>query len=124
MAPFLFCWDSLKCAGSVGFTAEKLRSRFGLYDALDRFIHAVKVQEWINPAWHLTRIREIFDNYDDEDCIRCMEEYERYTAYSYPFVKGFLMSYAAMKSAVQEPLGILQCYDDIAVTRDLKEYLL
>jgi len=109
---------------SFAFTAEKLRERFLQYERIEQFLHAVKVQKRINPAWHLTRIREIFDDYAVEDCIRCMKECALYNAFSYPFVKGFLMSNATIKMDVASYSLPLGDYKSVNVTRDLREYRL
>ena len=109
---------------SFAVTAQKLRARFENCECIDGFIHSVQVQKRINPAWHLTRIREIFDDYHEEDCLRCIRECTLYNAYSYHFVKGFLLANASMKMDVAGRSHSLQEYRSVNVTRDLKEYRL
>jgi hypothetical protein len=107
---------------SFAVVSQKLKERFRDYHRIEKFIDSVKVQKRINPAYHLTRICEVFGDYADADCIRCMEECVTYNTFSYPFVKGFLMAKAEVKLEVKGLSLFLKGYENIAVTRDLREY--
>lgn len=107
---------------SFAVVSQKLKERFRDYHRIERFIDSVKVQKRINPAYHLTRICEVFGDYADADCIRCMEECVTYNTFSYPFVKGFLMAKAEVKLEVKGRSLFLKGYENISVTRDLREY--
>ena len=113
-------------AGATGrpfaVVSQKLKERFRDYPRIEKFIDSVKVQKRINPSYHLTRICEVFGEYADSDCTRCMEECFIYNTFSFPFVKGFLMSRAEVKLEVKGLSFFVKGYENIAVTRDLKEY--
>ena len=107
---------------SFAVVSQKLKERFKDYHRIEKFIHSVKVQKRINPSYHLTGICEVFEDYTDSDCTRCMEECFTYNAFSFPFVKGFLMSKAEVKLEVKSISFSLQGYENVNVTRDLREY--
>lgn len=107
---------------SFAVVSQKLKERFSEYDRIEQFIDSVKVQKRINPAYHLSRIWEVFGDYADADCIRCMEECVNYNTFSFSFVKGFLMANAEVKLEVKGLSLFLKGYKNIAVARDLREY--
>jgi hypothetical protein len=107
---------------SFAVVSQKLKERFEQYHDIEKFIESVKVQKRINPAWHLTRIQEIFEDYADEDCLRCLEECAAYNAFSFHFVKGFLLSKAQVKLEIKGLSLNLGGYEKADVSRDLREY--
>ena len=48
------------------------------------------VQKRINPAYHLYKIANLFEYYDDADCIMAMEECFTLNVYSISIIKGYI----------------------------------
>jgi hypothetical protein len=111
---------------SFDYSAEQLRNRFSdKYEKLDRFLQSVKAQKRINPAYNLTRIRNLFEHYDDSDCIQAMEMCSNYNSYSALFVEGYITNNAKEKPQQMSLFRIRKYGLDIPqsqITRDLKEY--
>jgi transposase len=111
---------------SFDYSAQQLRNRFSnQYAKLDSFLQSVKAQKRINPAYNLSRIRNLFEHYDDSDCIRAMEMCSEYNSYSALFVEGYITNNAKEKPQQMSLFKIRDYGLDIPqsqVTRDLKEY--
>jgi transposase len=111
---------------SFDYAAQQLRNRFSeQYDKLEAFLQSVKAQKRINPAYNLSRIRHLFEHYDDTDCIQTMEMCFRYNSYSALFVEGYITHNAKEKPQQMSLFKIREYGLDIPqsrVSRDLKEY--
>jgi transposase len=111
---------------SFDYSAQQMRDRFSdQYDNLDHFLQSVKAQKRINPAYNLSRILNLFEHYDDSDCIQTMGQCFEYNSYSAVFVEGYITHNANRKPQQMSLLKIREYQLDISqsqVTRDLKEY--
>jgi hypothetical protein len=111
---------------SFDYSAQQLRNRFSdQYEKLENFLQSVKAQKRINPAYNLSRIRNLFEHYDDNDCIRAMQMCAEYNSYSALFVEGYITNNAREKTQQISLFKIREFGLDIPqsqVTRDLKEY--
>jgi len=111
---------------SFDYSAQQLRDRFSdQYDKLENFLQSVKAQKRINPAYNLSRILNMFEHYDDSDCIAAMRMCSDYNSYSATFVEGYITNNARKKPQQMSLLKIREYGLDIPqsqVTRDLKEY--
>ena len=111
---------------SFDYSAQQLRNRFSdQYKKLENFLQSVKAQKRINPAYNLSRIRNLFEHYDEGDCIQAMEMCSDYNSYSAVFVEGYITNNAKEKPQQMSLLKIREYGLDIPqsqVTRDLKEY--
>ena len=111
---------------SFDYSAQQLRNRFGDgYENLEHFLQSVKAQKRINPAYHLSRIRNLCEHYEDEDCIRTMEVCGVYNNYSATFIEGYITQNAKARPQQMSLLKIREYGMDITqsqISRDLKEY--
>jgi transposase len=111
---------------SFDYSAQQLRNRFSdQYKKLENFLQSVKAQKRINPAYNLSRILNLFEHYDDSDCIQTMEMCSDYNSYSAVFVEGCITSNAKEKPQQMSLLKIREYGLGIPqsqVSRDLKEY--
>jgi len=119
-------YRSCRDRNSFDYSAEQLRNRFSdQYEKLDNFLQSVKAQKRINPAYNLSRIRNLFEYYDDRDCIKAMEMCADYNSYSALFVEGYITNNAKEKPQQMSLFKIREYGLDIPqsqITRDLKEY--
>jgi transposase len=111
---------------SFDYSAYQLRDRFSTqYKNLENFLQSVKAQKRMNPSYNLSRILNIFEHYDDSDCIKAMKICSDYNSYSATFVEGFITNNAKQKPQQMSLLKIREYGLDIQqcqVTRDLGEY--
>jgi transposase len=99
---------------------NRLVKRFGNYTNIHQFINNIKVQKRINPSSHLYRIANLFEYYDDVDCITAMEESITLNVYNYNIVKGHITSY---KKPKQEQLNLFNIeLPQANIKRDLGDY--
>lgn len=106
--------------------SDSFRKRFPFYNNGERFLQELKNQKKINPRYHLCRILEIFDYYDDEACISVLEEGLKYKRYHSNFIKG-LISANAGKACRFNTLAKVDLSDFPTgkdCKRELKEYRL
>jgi hypothetical protein len=75
---------------SMAISADRLIKRFTNYTNIHKFIDNIKVQKRINPAHHLFKIANLFEYYDDSDCILAMDEAISLNVYSYSIIKGYI----------------------------------
>lgn len=83
---------------SQAASINRLTKRFGTYSNIHKFIENIKIQKRINPGSHLYRIANLFEYYDDEDCIMAMEECFTLNVYNYNIIKGHITNYKKLKS--------------------------
>ena len=111
---------------SFDYSAQQIRNRFSdQYEKLENFLQSVRAQKRINPAYNLSRIRNLFEHYDDSDCIQAMEMCSDYNSYSALFVEGYITNNAKVKPQQMSLLKIREYGLDIPqshLTRNLKEY--
>lgn len=101
---------------------NRLVKRFSNYTNIHKFIENIKVQKRINPSSHLYRIANLFEYYDDADCITAIEESFALNVYNYNIIKGHITSY---KKPKQEQLNLFNIELPKGDTkRDLGEYRL
>ena len=101
---------------------NRLKSRFEAYINIHKFIDNIKVQKRINPANHLYRIANLFEYYDDADCIMAMEECIALNVYNYNIIKGHITHY---KKPKQEQLNLFNIeLPQGNIKRDLGDYKL
>lgn len=101
---------------------NRLKSRFEAYINIHKFIDNIKVQKRINPASHLYRIANLFEYYDDADCIMAMEECIALNVYNYNIIKGHITHY---KKPKQEQLNLFNIeLPQGNIKRDLGDYKL
>jgi len=106
-------------------SARVLKERFGvLYERVDQFIESVRVQKKTNPAYHLSRIVKVFDDYTEEACVSVMENCFRYNTFSSSFVMGCITGMERKPlEAVQAP-KLPRAFPSGRVKRPLEEYQL
>jgi len=111
---------------SFDYSAQQLRDRFSdQYDQLETFLQSLKAQKRINPAYNLSRILNLFEHYDDVDCVLAMRMCADYNSYSANFVEGCMTSNAQQRPQQMSLLKIREYGLDIPqsqITRDLREY--
>ncbi|MFP4487631.1 MAG: Mu transposase domain-containing protein [Campylobacterales bacterium] len=99
---------------------NRLVKRFENYTNIHKFIENIKVQKRINPSSHLYRIANLFEYYDDVDCITAMEESFTLNVYNYNIIKGHITSY---KKPKQEQLNLFNIeLPQGNIKRDLGDY--
>ncbi len=107
---------------SLSLSVHRLLQRFGNYTRIYTFIDNIKVQKRINPAHHLYKIVNVFEYYDDGDCIMAMEEAISLNVYSFSIIKGYISHHTKPKA---EPLNLFNITLPYAnIKRDLGEYKL
>jgi hypothetical protein len=74
-----------------------LQIRFVNYVKINQFIENVKVQKRINVGDHLYKIANLFEYYNDKDCIVAMEECFSLNIFNATIIKGFLTNQAVIK---------------------------
>ena len=75
---------------TLTLSVSRLTKRFANYSNIHTFIENIKVQKRIHPAHHLYKIANLFEYYDDKECILAMEECFTLNTYSYAIVKGII----------------------------------
>ncbi len=100
----------------------RLTARFESYANIDRFIGNVKSQKRIDPARHLYRIANLFEYYDDKDCLAAMEECFSLNLFSANIIKGFITKSSKPKTEQLNLFNIKLPKGD--VKRNLLEYRL
>lgn len=107
-------------------TAERLRERFQSYERMGDFLLGAKAQRRINPDYNLYKIRRLFEDYSDQDCVMAMQECFRYNCFSYAFIKGFLSAHARVMVDLKPSFQWhkLPLPPAVELKRDLKEYRL
>ena len=103
-------------------STSRLQTRFANYARITQFIENVKVQKRINIADHLHKIANLFEYYNDTDCIIAMEECFTLNMFNATIIKGFITQHAKVKEEDINLLNIDLPKGD--VKRDLKDYKL
>ena len=101
---------------------SRLKTRFASYTKITQFIENVKVQKRINVANHLYKIANLFEYYDDTDCIIAMEECFTLNIFNATIIKGIITQKAKPKEEEIGPLNLDLPKGD--VKRNLEEYKL
>jgi transposase len=107
---------------SIASSISRLTKRFHNYPNIHKFISNVKIQKRINPANHLQKIANLFEYYDDSDCISAMEECFSINSFNSNTIKGFITNNTTPK---KESISLLNI--DIPkgnIIRDLGDYKL
>lgn len=105
---------------SVAASINRLTKRFGNYTNIHKFIENIKVQRRINPASHLYRIANLFEYYDDTDCVMAMEESFLLNVYNYNIIKGYITHHNKPR---QEQLNLFNIeLPQANIKRDLGDY--
>ena len=105
---------------SIAISISRLTKRFAHYTNINKFIENVKVAKRINPAYHLYKIANLFEYYDDSDCIMAMEECFSLNIYSITIIKGYITQQTKPKN---EQLNLFNIKLPTAnIKRDLGDY--
>jgi hypothetical protein len=105
---------------SQAVSINRLTKRFNNYINIHQFINNVKVQKRIKPSNHLYRIANLFEYYDDTDCIMAMEECIALNVYNFNIIKGHITNHKQIK---QEQLNLFNIkLPKENIKRDLGEY--
>jgi hypothetical protein len=105
---------------SIAVSISRLIKRFAHYTNINKFIENVKVAKRINPAYHLYKIANLFEYYDDSDCIMAMEECFSLNIYSITIIKGYITQQTKLKN---EQLNLFNIKLPTAnIKRDLGDY--
>lgn len=107
---------------SLALSINRLLKRFGNYTNIHKFIENIKVQKRIHPTHHLFKIANLFEYYDDGDCIMAMEESISLNVYSYSIIKGYISHQTKPKVEQLNLFNITLPTGNI--TRDLGDYKL
>ena len=105
---------------TIAVTISRLVKRFGNYVNIHKFISNVKVQKRIDPATHLLKIANLFEYYDDTDCILAMDECFTLNMYNANIIKGCITNNTKPKEESINLFNIELPKGDI--TRDLGDY--
>jgi transposase len=107
---------------SQAVSINRLIKRFGTYSNIHKFIENIKVQKRINPSSHLYRIANLFEYYNDADCIMAIEESISLNVYNFNIIKGHITQY---KKPKPEKLNLLNIeLPQANIKRDLGDYKL
>lgn len=107
---------------SIAASVSKLTDRFANYTSIYKFIENIKIQKRINPGHHLHKIANLFEYYDDKDCIVAMEECFSLNVFNANMVNGYISQIAKIKEERLSLFNIDLPTGD--VKRDLGEYKL
>jgi len=107
---------------TISVTISRLVKRFHNYTNIQEFISNVKVQKRINPADHLLKIANLFEYYDDVDCILAMDECFTLNMFNANIIKGCITNNTTPKRETINLLNIELPKGDIK--RDLGDYKL
>ena len=106
----------------LAVSVSRLTKRFGNYTNIHKFIDGLKIQKRINPAQHLYKIANLFEYYDDSDCIMAMEESTSLNVYSFSIIKGVISCQTTPKN---EQLNLFNIkLPQANIKRDLGDYKL
>ena len=107
---------------SIAISISRLIKRFANYINIHKFIENIKVQKRISPAYHLYKIANLFEYYDEADCIMAMEEAISLNIYSFSFIKGTITHQTKPKN---EQLNLFNIkLPQANIKRDLGDYKL
>ncbi len=106
----------------ISTSIARLTARFENYENIDRFVEAVKLQKRIDPARHLYRIANLFEYYDDDDCISAMDECLNLNLFNANIIRGFITKSSRPKTEHLNLFNIKLPKGD--VKRSLSEYRL
>jgi len=106
----------------ISASISRLTSRFANYADINGFISNIKSQKRIDPARHLYRIANLFEYYDDKDCIMAMEECFNLNLFNVNIIKGFITKSSKPKTEQLNLFNIKLPKGD--VKRNLLEYRL
>ncbi len=101
---------------------SRLQTRFANYAKINQFIENVKVQKRINVSNHLYKIANLFEYYNDTDCIIAMEECFTLNMFNATIIKGFITQQAKVKKEDISLFNVNLPKGD--VKRNLQEYKL
>ena len=107
---------------TIARSTSRLQIRFANYTRITHFIENVKAQKRINAGDHLYRIANLFEYYNDKDCIIAMEECFTLNIFNATIIQGFLTQQAKIKEDDINLFNINLPKGD--VKRDLTEYKL
>jgi len=87
------------------------------------FVEKLKAQKRINPAYHLARILDIIQFYDENDVKQTIDACFDYNVFTYVFMQGYLENYFQRQLTVK-PLPIKLNFEqnNPSIKRDLNEY--
>lgn len=105
---------------TMSVTISRLVKRFHNYINIHKFISNVKVQKRIDPATHLLKIANLFEYYDDADCILAMDECFTLNMYNANIIKGCITNNTKPKEESINLFNIDLPKGDIK--RDLGDY--
>lgn len=107
---------------SIAVSISRVSKRFGNYANINKFIENIKIQKRINPAYHLYKIANLFEYYNDSDCIMAMEDAISLNIYSYSIIKATITNHKSIK---QEELNLFNIkLPQANIKRDLGDYKL
>lgn len=107
---------------SQAISISRLIKRFGNYTNIYKFVENIKVQKRINPTYHLYKIANLFEYYDDADCIMAMEEAITLNVYNFLIIKGTITHKTTPKN---EQLNLFNIkLPQANIKRDLGDYKL
>jgi len=107
---------------TIAKSISRLQTRFANYVRINQFIKNVKAQKRINVSDHLYKIANLFEYYNDKDCIVAMEECFTLNIFNATIIKGFLTQLAKVKKEDISLFNINLPKGD--VKRNLQEYKL
>jgi len=107
---------------TIAKSSSRLTDRFTNYTNIHKFIENIKVQKRINPGHHLYKVANLFEYYDDEDCIVAMEECFTLNVFNANIIKGYISQISKPKEESLNLFNIDLPKGDIK--RDLGEYKL
>jgi len=107
---------------SQALSISRLLRRFHNYANIHTFIDNLKVAKRINPAYHLYKIANLFEYYDDGDCMMAMEEAITLSVYSFSIIKGTITHKTPLKKEQLNLFNIKLPQENIK--RDLGDYKL
>ena len=107
---------------TIALSISRLIQRFSNYTNIHKFIENIKKQKRINSGYHLYKIANLFEYYDDKDCIVAMEECFTLNVFNANIIKGYITQTAKVKKENLNLFNIELPTGD--VKRDLGEYTL
>jgi transposase len=108
---------------SYHLAGQKLKDRFSSYLRIDEFILAVKAQKRVNVTYNLSMIQRLFEDYADNDCVRCMDDCFRFRCFTFSFIKGFMTTKAHVMVDIPPGMTRFAVFSG-EVKRSMKEYQL
>ncbi|MCI4407398.1 MAG: IS21 family transposase [Sulfuricurvum sp.] len=107
---------------TLTMSVSRLTKRFANYSNIHHFIENIKVQKRIHPARHLYKIANLFEYYDDKECVIAMEECFTLNTYSFAIIKGTITHQSKPKKEQLNLFNITLPTGNIK--RDLGDYQL